>query len=281
MATITDCHTHFWRREHWSDEMEQEAAVARGRPAQTHIPECEHWQAMAPVGNAVVFGFRARHSGLVVPNDLVAAYVRKHPEKLVGFACLDCTEPGYLDEMHRCFEDLGFRGLKLAPIYQNVHPMDPRLAPVYDYCQRRGLPVLIHQGATFVRRAPLQYALPLQLEDVALAYPDLVMVIAHMGQPWIEETIVLIRKQPNFYADVSALHYRSWQFYNALILAVEYGVASKLLFGSDYPFSTPEESISGLRNVNAIAGGSGLPRVPEETISGILERNTFRLLGLS
>lgn len=277
---ITDCHTHLWRAEHWSAEMAHEASRARGRPAEIHIEESTHWQAVAAVDRAIVFGFHSRHLGLVVPNDLIAAYVGQHPEKLAGFACLDPTEPDYLDEMHRSFEHLRLRGLKLAPIYQNYHPMDDRMRPVYTYCEERGIPVLIHQGTTFARRAPLKYALPIQLEDVALAYPGLRLVIAHLGHPWIDEALVVLRKHPYLYADISALYYRPWQFYNALMSAVEYGVAHKLLFGSDFPFTMPADSIQGLRNVNHIAGESGLPRVPQEVIQGILERDTFRLLGL-
>lgn len=278
---IVDCHTHIWRREHWSDEMAREAHIAKGAPAEIDIPEGTHWQAMEPVDKAIVFGFHSRHLGLVVPDDLVADYVGQHPEKLIGFACLDPHEPDYLDEMRRVFEDLKLRGLKLAPIYQNYHPMDERMQPVYEYCQKNHLPILFHQGTTFPRRAPLKFASPLQLEDVALSYPDLVIVIAHMGHPWMEDTVVLIRKQPNLYADISALYYRPWQFYNGLMSAVEYGASHKLLFGSDYPFTTPADSMAALRNVNHVTGSSGLPRVPQEVTDGILERDTLRLLGLT
>ena len=275
-----DCHTHIWRKEHWSEEIIRESARARSRPAVIHIEEDVHWQAMQTVDKAIVFGLYALHVGLVVPNDFVAQYVSKHPDKLIGFACIDPNERNYMDELHRATQDLKMRGLKLGPIYQNYHPMDERMYSVYEYCQRNHLPILIHQGTTFPRRAPLKFASPLLLEDVALAYPDLVVVIAHMGHPWINETLVLIRKQPNFYADISALYYRPWQYYNGLILAREYGVADKLLFGSDFPFTTPEESIQGLKKVNNVIGQSGLPRVPEDMIAEILERDTLALMNL-
>lgn len=278
---IIDCHTHMWSSEHWSEEMAQEATRARGYPADLDVKPEAHWEAMQVVDRAIVFGLYARHSGLVVPNDFVADYVDRHSEKLVGFAAIDPNEPDYMDELRRAVEDLKLRGLKLGPVYQNYHPMDERMSPVYEYCVKNHLPVLIHQGTTFPRRAPLKFALPLLLEDVAIAYPDLRMVIAHLGHPWMAETIVLIRKQPNLYADISALYYRPWQFYNGLMLAVEYGVTEKLLFGSDYPFTTPQSSIEGLKAVNHIVGQSGLPRIPDEVITGILYRDTFKLLGLS
>jgi len=81
--------------------------------------------------------------------------------------------------------------------------------------------------------------------------------------------------------DISALFYRPWQFYNMLITAQEYGVTHKLLFGTDYPFAHAQESIDGLRNINAIVGSSGLPRVTDETIDGILNRDALQRLGIS
>jgi len=277
---VVDCHTHLWKAEDWSEEMVREASIARGAPAQIEISEEEHWQAMKPVDRAIVFGFHSRHLGLVVPNDRIRAYVEKHREKLIGFACLDPHEPDYLEEMEKVFQQDGFAGLKLAPIYQNFHPMDERMQPVYAFCEKHGIPVLVHQGTTFPRRAPLKYALPIQLEDVALQYPDLKIVIAHMGHPWIEDAVVLIRKQPNVYADISALYYRPWQYYNALMLAQEYGTGHKLLLGSDYPFTTPADTIAALRNVNHITGSSGLPRIKEELIEGLIERDVLECLGI-
>lgn len=275
-----DCHTHIWRREHWSDEVAAETQRARRRPAVLDIDDATHWGAMQAVDRAIVFGLYAVHLGILVPNDYVARYVIQHPDKLIGFACIDPNQLNYMDELHRATQDLGLRGLKLGPIYQNYHPMDERMMPVYEYCQRNHLPILIHQGTTFPRRAPLKFASPLQLEDVALAYPDLTVVIAHMGHPWMEETLVLIRKQPNFYWDVSALFYRPWQFYNGLILALEYGVAEKLLMGSDFPFTTPADNIQALKRVNHVTGSSGLPQVPDDIIVRLIERDTLDLLGL-
>lgn len=278
---IIDCHTHIWHADHWGEEISAESNRARGYEVDLTVNWSDHWQAMEVVDRAIVFGLRALHVGLVVPNDYVAEYVRQHPEKLIGFASVDPNEDGYMDELHRAFEDLHLRGLKLGPIYQNFHPMDERILPVYEYCARTHRPIIIHQGTTFPRRAPLKFALPIQLEDVALAYPDLTMVIAHLGHPWIAETIVLIRKHPNLYADISALHYRPWQFYNALMSAFEYGVLDKVLFGSDYPFTTPEATLKSLQEINKIPGSSGLPRIPEEKIRALIERDTLKLLHLN
>ncbi len=277
---IIDCHTHFWQTAHWTEDARTDALRVITNPALLEIKPEEYWQAMGAVDKAIVFGFAASHVGLAVPNDHVASLVRCHPEKLIGFVAVDPLQPGYLNELRHGIEDLKFRGVKLAPIYQNYHVMDERMLPVYEYCEKRGLPILIHQGTTFFRDAPLKYALPIQLEEVAMRFRDLKMVIAHMGHPWIDETVVLIRKQPNLYSDVSALYYRPWQFYNALMSAIEYGAAHKLLFGSDYPFTTPAASVEGIRKANHVTGQSGLPQVPAEVLEGIIERDTLGLLNL-
>lgn len=90
---------------------------------------------------------------------------------------------------------------------------------------------------------------PSLFDDVAIRYPELRMVLAHLGHPRYGECLAVIRKHPHVYADISALFYRPWQFYNMLITAQEYRVTHKLLFGTDYPFVGALESIDGLRNV--------------------------------
>jgi predicted TIM-barrel fold metal-dependent hydrolase len=135
-------------------------------------------------------------------------------------------------------------------------------------------------ATTFSSGVPLEYARPAHMDRVAVEFPELRIVLAHLGHPWEPETIPVIRKQPHVYADISALYYRPWQFYHAMRLATEYGAGGKLLFGSDFPATTTTDSIAGLRGVNAVLGASGLPRVPEDMIEGILHRDALQLLGL-
>jgi len=140
--------------------------------------------------------------------------------------------------------------------------------------------MLIHQGTTFCANVSLEIANPIQLQPLALEFPKLITVIAHMGHPWIAETMVLIRKNRNMYADISALFYRPWQFYNALVTAMEYGVLDRLLLGSDYPFTTPQQTMDKLRDVNRMTENTNLPRIPEKAIEDLIHRDTLGLLGL-
>jgi len=278
---VVDCHTHLFAYPgHLSEAFVVEASArARGHPIDLNVTPERHWQAMRGVDKVIVFGLRAFHSGIFTPNEYIADYASRHPGKVVGFASVDPAADNVRETLERALQ-LGLRGVKLGPVYQNIHPCDPRTMEVFDFCQAHRLPVMIHQGTTFCSRAPLKYAHPLLLEEVALRFPNMKLVIAHLGHPWIDDTLVLIRKQPNVYADISALHYRPWQFYNALISAKEYGVLDKLLFGSDYPFATPEETMHALRNLNRLTEGTNLPRLEPEEIERLIEAPALNLLGL-
>jgi hypothetical protein len=118
------------------------------------------------------------------------------------------------------------------------------------------------------------------MDEIAIRFPELRVVMAHLGHPWQVDTIAVIRKHPNVYADVSAGFYRPWSFYNALRLATEWGVLQKLLFGTDYPVATAAETIAGLRAVNNFTAGTQLPHVPLDATEAIIRRDALALLGL-
>jgi hypothetical protein len=263
------------------------------RPVRATCTWADYLEAMAPVDRAIVFAIAYGPEHLCAPagetgrgprgnvNDRTAELVQRHPAKLIGFLSVDPLAPGALDELDRGVHDLGLRGIKLGPNYQNFDPLCPEARAVYARAQTLGLPVLFHQGTSPIRTAPLRYAHPIMMDEIALAYPGLRIVMAHMGHPWQADTIVVIRKHPNVYADVSALFYRPWSYYHAMRLATEWNVLPKLLLGSDFPITTPQETIDHLKRVNELPGVSGLPRVPDEAIEAIVHRDSLALLGLS
>ena len=279
---IVDVHTHVWECPcHIGEAFIADAKVTAGDGYKDiHVDLDRHWEAMQPVDHAIVLGFRARHVGVLVPNEYVAEYVGKHPEKLIGFASVDPQDPDAVEQLDDAIQRLKLRGLKMGPIYQNVAPTDSRFRRIMKRCEELQIPVLIHQGTTFCANVSLEISQPILLQPLALEFPKLRMVIAHMGHPWIDETMVLIRKNRNFFADISALYYRPWQFYNALVSAKEYGVLDRLLFGSDYPFTTPQSSMDALRKVNDMAAGTNLPRIPENALEALIHRDSLDLLGL-
>jgi uncharacterized protein len=247
----------------------------------------EYMQAMEVVDKACVFGIAFKgqtvdpRSGRNL-NDLTAEFANAHPEKLIGFMSVH-PDDGYdpIQEMERCVHALGMRGMKLGPNYQNFDPLGKPAFRVYEAAQRLGIPILFHQGTSPVQDAPIRYAHPLVMDEVAMAFPELRIVMAHMGHPWHIDTFAVIRKHPHVYADVSANFYRPWQQYHGLLLATEWNVLDKLVFGSDYPVATPQETMDGLLAVNQFTPGTSLPRVPEEKLHEIIHRDTLSLLGIT
>jgi predicted TIM-barrel fold metal-dependent hydrolase len=172
------------------------------------------------------------------------------------------------------------RGLTMSPASQDFHPSDTRAMRVFEEAERLGMPVLFHPGGQYTEQSKLEFARPYLLDEVARSFPKLRFVIAQMGHPWIDETITMLGKHPNVFADVSGLLARPWQAYNALVSANQYGVIEKLLFGSDFPYTSAPDCIEALYSLNQIAQGTNLPVVPRESLRGIVERDTISLLGL-
>jgi predicted TIM-barrel fold metal-dependent hydrolase len=166
-------------------------------------------------------------------------------------------------------------------MYAGFQPDEERLDPLWEYATEHSLPVLLHAGTTFISQAPLDCTLPRHLDRVAIRFPDVKIIAAHLGHPYEPECVAVIRKHPNVYADVSALHYRPFQLYNSLILVQEYGVWDKLLFGSDYPFTTVDASVDGLRSLNQQLEGTQLPRLDDQQIEALIHRDSLDILGLS
>ncbi len=278
---IVDIHTHFLTFD--TDCTSHVVADLRRcniDPQNWRFTSEDHLRETQAADYAVVFGLQAACTGWCAPNDAVAQHVAQAPHRLIFFAAVDPGREGFMEELKRCHQDLHCRGVKLGPIYQGVHPLDPRYYQIYEYCQRQGLPIISHMATTFSSGVPLEYARPAHMDQVACDFPDLKIVLAHMGHPWEGETLAAIRKQPNLYADVSALYYRPWQFYNMMRLAIEYRAESNLLFGSDYPATTTADSIQGLHGVNEILGESGLPAIPMSVVDDIIHRNSLELLGI-
>jgi|SRR5215472_14000965 len=278
---IIDVHSHYFRYpEHFSEDFKNEAIRARGFEVDLTVRWEEYHASALDAGRSIVFGGKAKLSGQWVPDRDVANYVAAHPDNLIGFLCLDPTQPNWRDEMVEGHQDLKLKGIKLLPMYAGFKPNDPELDDMWRYATKHGLPVLLHTGTTFISKAPLECTMPRLIDDVAMRFPDVKIVMAHLGHPWEGECIVTIRKHENVYADCSALHYRPWQLYNSLMLLQEYGVWRKLLFGSDYPFTTVSASLAGMRKLNDMLQGTALPRLDVDQMEAMFQRDTLGLLGI-
>ena len=279
---IIDVHSHAWDfPADFSEDFIRQAGRARPGHVVDYSARYEAYRATAPEDTCtIVFGGKARLSGLWVSDDTVARYVAHDPARLIGFLSVDPTQPDWETDLERGHQELGLRGIKLLPMYAGFSPDDPSLEPLWTYAEKHGLPVLLHTGTTFIAQAPLAFTLPRLIEPVAEKHPSVKIILAHLGHPYEGECIATIRKHDNVYADVSALHYRPWQLYNSLMLAQEYGVWHKVLFGTDFPFTSVNASIDGIRNLNAMVEGTQLPRLDPAQIEAMIHRDSLTLLGL-
>jgi predicted TIM-barrel fold metal-dependent hydrolase len=227
---------------------------------------------------SIVFGGKARLTGVWIEDEEVAGYVARDPSRTIGFMSLDPTQPGWEGEMREGRERLGLRGIKLLPMYAGFYPQDERLDPLWRYAAEHRLPVLLHTGTTFVSGAPIDCTLPRHLDAVAIRHPEVKMILAHLGHPYEGETVAVIRKHANLFADVSALFYRPWQLFHSLMLVHEYNVWDKLLFGTDFPVTTVAETVAGLRSLCEVRIDRF--RLPAEEVERLIHRDALALLGL-
>ena len=286
---IVDVHTH--TPTHEGEVAEQDRRVypnwRTDRPVTTTNSWADHDRATAAADLSIVFNIAADHpeeaTGLPYraedTNTATAKFAAADPARRIGFMSVNPTWATVFEEADRCRE-LGLVGVKLGPNYQNFDPLAQPALDFYAYCERNRLPILFHQGASPIRQAPLRYTHPLVTDEIALQFPELRIVMAHMGHPWGKETVVTIRKHPHVYADVSSIYLRPWVCYESLLAAQEWGVGHKLLLGSDFPIATTAEAIAGLGRVNDILGGTALPRISGELIEGVIHADALAALGL-
>lgn len=278
---IVDLHTHYVR---YPDDFTEPFFSDLDRcsiPRESwNYSEEEYLKGTEEADRVVVFGLRGKKTGWRVDNRVAAEFVSKNSEKYLFFTSIDPTEADFMRMLEEDYEKYHCRGVKIGPVYQGLHPHAPEYYKIYEYCEKHHLPIMTHMATTFSSGVPLSYGNPVLMNEVACDFPDLKIVMAHLGHPWVGECIAAIRHQPNLFADVSALYYRPWQFYNAMRLVEEYGAGNKVFFGSDFPATTTGDSIRGFRGVNAIVKGTGLPPVSEQLIESIINRDSLEILGI-
>jgi uncharacterized protein len=170
--------------------------------------------------------------------------------------------------------------LKLYPGYQKFYPSDPSLYPLYEFATRRKIPVMVHQGDTLDPKGLVKFARPIELDEVAVSFRELNLVICHLGNPWIEETAELVYKNSNVYADTSGLLFPSTLPYFAALfrqaqrriseLLATVGAPDRVLYGSDWPLESISTAVS-------LIEGLDIPVEDREKILGGNARRLFRL----
>jgi predicted TIM-barrel fold metal-dependent hydrolase len=139
-------------------------------------------------------------------NEQVSRAVTTYPERLVaGIATTDPRLPNALEILKSAHDDLGLKGWNFQPGFLKVAATDPRCADILKYCQEDGHPVTVHSGINFSDTGPISFGHPSAICEIACAYPGLVVVANHGGWPWVTETLAVLWKHRNVYADFGAI----------------------------------------------------------------------------
>ncbi|MFA6134319.1 MAG: amidohydrolase family protein [Phycisphaerae bacterium] len=277
---IVDCHTHIWNS---PDQLGKGAqAYLRRQGGEEGISglPADHRLAAQCVSRTLVLGTRCRRTGALVPNDFIARHVANSEGTMLGVAAVDPADLDAPAEAAELLDRKEFCGLTLSPAMQDFHPTDSRAMRIYEIAAGRGKPVFFAQATHFPSGGRMEYARPSLLDEVAGEFPSMPMVLASLGHPWVEEGIAMLGKHANVFADIAALIRRPWQAYNSLVLAHQFNVMDKIFFGSDFPFCTAADAISGLYRLQEVTQGTNLPTVPREALRSIVERPALVVLGI-
>lgn len=258
---IVDCHTHI-------------------DLAADDIEGSEHCAAAETVDTCIVL---AISDGPVEQiNKKLAQYVNKHKEKMFGFAVVEPSQNKIdTNSLRQIPDKLGLKGVVLYCSASGVHPAHSRAMRFYESALELGLPVFFHNTAdTPGDRVVLEYAQPYLLDEVAREFPALKIVIGNMGKPFVEQTLSMVSRHKNVYADLTIRPKNVWETYNMVVAAHEHGVMDKLLFGSGFPSGNAGQCIETLLGFNMLLADTNLPTVPRGSIRNIIERDTLKLLGI-
>ena len=226
----------------------------------------------------VVFTVDERLTGREqVTNDEVVRFAADHSDIAIAFVSIDPTRGREgVREARRLVETGHVHGLKLHPPAQQFFANDPIVYPLYEVFAEAKLPVLIHTGHSGIGTGVpggggirLKYGNPMPIDDVAVDFPELPIIMAHPSFPWQDEAISICLHKPTVYIDLSG--WSPKYFSPTLVQYANSLLKHKVLFGSDYPWITPDR---WLKDFEGIA-------IKEEVRPLILKENAVRLFGLS
>ncbi len=216
-------------------------------------------------------------TGMVrVPNEEVAQVAAENADVLIPFASIDPAK-GKMGarEARRLIEQFGVRGFKFHPSVQEFYPNERSAYVLYEVIAEAGLPAVFHTGHSGIGAGMrggggirLKYSNPMYLDDVAVDFPDMPIIMAHPSFPWQDEALSVCLHKPQVYIDLSGWSPKYFppqllQYANTLL-------KHKVLFGSDYPLISPDRWLADFEQI----------AIKPEVRPLILKENAARLLRL-
>ncbi len=212
----------------------------------------------AGVGFGLLSAWHGPREGALIANDEVAGWVAAYPQRFAGLATVDLAKPmAAVRELRRCVEELGFKGLRIVPWLWELAPTDRRYYPLFAACVELGVPFCTQVGHTGPLM-PSETGRPIPyIDQVAIDFPELVIVAGHIGYPWTEEMIAVARKHQNVYIDTSA--YTTRRIPPELIEYMKTRSGQrKVLFATNYPMIAHEAALAGLEKLGLSAEATQL-----------------------
>jgi uncharacterized protein len=193
---------------------------------------------------------------IMISNDEVATFVAQAPNRLFGVGSVDIAKAMMaVREVRRCVEELQFKAIRVLPWLWELPPTDRRFYAVYTACCDLGVPFCTQIGHTGPLM-PSEVGRPIYLDQVALDFPELVIVAGHIGYPWTDEAVAIATKHENVYIDTSAYTVRRYP--PALIDFMQSHGRCKVLFGTNYPMIMPAKALEGLDELALDDNAKGL-----------------------
>lgn len=215
-------------------------------------------------------------------NKKLAKYVTRHADRMIGFAVVEPDkDKAILKNPKSIQEKLGLKGVVMHCCARGLHPTHTDAMRFYESAQELELPVFFHNtGDALGPEAILEYAQPYMLDEIAREFPELKVIIGSMGVPFVQQTLFVVARHKNVYADLTIRPSSVWQTYNMVVAAYENGIMDKLLFGSGFPAGNAGQCIETLLGFNMLLADTNLPTVPRGSIRNIIERDTLGVLGI-
>lgn len=228
-------------------------------------------------GKAVILAWSAQTATGNPPfrNETVADMVAEAPDVFVGFGSIDPHRgSAAVAAVHRAARR-GLKGLKFHPSAQAFTPSDREFYPIFAAAEEHGLVVLSHTGFTGLGAGTpggmgirQQHAHPMHLDEIAATFPNLQIVMAHPSWPWQSDALAVAQHKTNVWIDLSGWSPKYMS--EELLGAVRRTLSDRTLFGTDFPFITPERWLEDW-------DGLGMP---DDLTRKVLHDNAARLLGL-
>ncbi|HEY4773608.1 MAG TPA: amidohydrolase family protein [Xanthobacteraceae bacterium] len=211
------------------------------------------------------------------PNEEVARIANENSDIMIPFASIDPAKGNAgAKEARRLVREFGVKGFKFHPSTQGFFPNDRRAYVLYEAIAEARAIALFHTGQTGVGSGVrggggirLKYSNPMHIDDVAVDFPDMPIILAHPSFPWQEEALAVAQHKPNVYIDLSG--WSPKYFPPILVHYANTLLRNKMLFGSDYPALTPDRWLADFEKID----------IRPEVRPLILKENAVRLLGLA